>query len=62
MFRYTDYVLDVDETFLEGVGISLESPLLLNMFILHPKVETVERSVYEFFQMLADIGGFNDGL
>ena len=32
------------------------------MFILDPKSELVQRSVYEFFQMLADIGGFNDGL
>ena len=32
------------------------------MFVLDPKSEVVERKVYEFFQMLADIGGFTDGL
>ena len=32
------------------------------MYGLDPKGEVIERSVYEFFRMLADIGGFNDGL
>ena len=36
--------------------------MVIEMIILDPKSELVQRSVYEFFQMLADIGGFNDGL
>ena len=54
--------MDIGDEFLERLGVFSESPILLNMFVLDPKVETIERSVYEFFQMLADIGGFNDGL
>ena len=37
-------------------------PKLAQIFVLDPKSEVVERKVYEFFQMLADIGGFTDGL
>ena len=54
--------MDIGDEFLKMLGVFSESTILLNMFVLDPKVETIERSVYEFFQMLADIGGFNDGL
>ena len=32
------------------------------MLVLDRKGEVIQRYVYEFFDMLADIGGFNDGL
>ena len=62
VFQYTDYAIDIDETFLESTNVYLESPILVNMLILHPRGEVIQRSIYEFFQMLGDIGGFNDGL
>ena len=42
--------------------IETTEPIHLNMFMLQSRGEIVERSVYEFFEMLGDIGGFNDGL
>ena len=40
----------------------LKEPIHSCFFVLDSRGEQVEREVYEFFEMLGDVGGFNDGL
>ena len=45
-----------------GNSTEIKDPILATFVALEPRGELIEREVYEFFEMLGDIGGFNDGL
>ena len=61
--KLNELEIDINSRFMDTFkNKTSTSPLLAQMFVLDHKSEVVERKVYEFFQMLADIGGFADGL
>ena len=60
--KYDNYVIALGPEWVSELGIEIQNPLFANMYILDPKGELVQRNVYEFFQLLGDIGGFYDGI